>query len=329
MTLLTVVLPVHNEAPHLPATIAALVEAVGRSDLEAELIVVDDGSTDGSAEVARAAVREHLPLTVLAQANEGRFSARQAGIEAARGDVVLLLDGRVRVSQDALAFVHERLPEARVWNGHVHVATDGNVYGVFWKLVAELAWREYFDAPRETSYGTEDFDRYPKGTTFFLAPRQLLLDAVRAFRSGYADLRNANDDTPVIRYIAERERIHLSPRFACEYSPRTTLRAFLRHALHRGTVFLDGHGRRGSRLFHLTVAFFPLSAVFALAAIRRPALVPLTAAAGAAAAGTLVLRRGGSRAEAAAFAALAPVYIAAHGAGMWRGLLLLAHGRAS
>jgi glycosyltransferase involved in cell wall biosynthesis len=326
MTRLSVVLPVYNEAPHLPATIEALLEAVERSRFEADLIVVDDGSTDGSAEAARASVAERLPLTVLTQSNEGRFSARRAGLEAATADWVLLLDGRVRIDADALAFVHDRLADTRVWNGHVHVDADGNPYGAFWKLVAELAWPDYFEAPTETSFGSEDFDRYPKGTTFFLAPTALLLAAVRAFRSRYADLRSANDDTPVIRFIAERERIHLSPRFACEYSPRTSLRAFLRHAFHRGTVFLDGHARRGSRFLPLTIAFFPVSAAFALAALRRPLLVPVSSTAAAAVAGGVVLRRGGSRAEATSFAALAPVYLVAHGAGMWRGLLLLARG---
>jgi glycosyltransferase involved in cell wall biosynthesis len=329
MTRLSVVLPVYNEAPRLPATIDALVEAMERSDFEADLILVDDGSTDGSAEAAREAVAERLPLTLLAQSNDGRFSARRAGLETATAEWVLLLDGRVRIAPDALAFVHDRLEEAPVWNGHVHVDTDGNPYGTFWKLMAELAWPDYFAAPAETSYGSEDFDRYPKGTTLFLAPRSLLLAAVGEFRSRYADLRSANDDTPVIRFIAERERVHLSPRFACDYAPRRTLREFLRHAFHRGTVFVDGHGRSDSRFFPLTIAFFPLSAAFALAALRRPVLVAVIAAAGAAGAGALVLRRGGSRAEARAFASLAPVYVAAHGAGMWRGLLLLARGRAS
>jgi len=327
---LSVVMPVHNEAPHLRGTIDALVESLDRSDFVADLVLVDDGSTDGSAEFATAALGERLPLTVVAQPNAGRFSARRAGLEAAGGTWVLLLDARVRLQPDSLSFVHDRLTAGEsVWNGHVNVETDGNPYGAFWNVLVELAWRDYFADPRTTSYDAESFDRYPKGTTCFLAPRLLLLDAIGIFRSGYANLRYANDDTPVIRWIAQRERIHLSPSFACDYTPRAAFRAFVRHSVHRGTVFLDGHGRPDSRFFPFAVAFFPVSTVLVAASFRHPALVFAAAAAAAAGAGAVAAAAGRSAFETASFAALAPVYAVAHGAGMWRGLALLARDRTS
>src|SRR6185437_4280520 len=122
--------------------------------------------------------------------------------------------------------------------------------------------------------GSEVFDHYPKGTGCFLAPRRLLLDAIEAFSSYYADRRFFNDDTGVIRQLAERHRINVSPSFAAVYSPRSTPAGFLRHALHRGTVFLDGHGKPESRFFPVAVAFFPVSIVLAAAALRRPAVIP-------------------------------------------------------
>jgi glycosyltransferase involved in cell wall biosynthesis len=325
---LSVVMPVHDEAAHLPATIGALADAVERSSLSADLLLVDDGSTDASADAARAAAGDRLPLTVVAQENRGRFEARRAGVAAAQGEWVLLLDGRVRLRPDSLAFVEARVREGeRVWNGHVHVDTDGNPYGAFSNVLVELAWRDYFADPRTTSYGLEEFDRFPKGTTCFLAPRELLAEALDAFRSGYADLRHANDDTPVIRWIAARERIHISPEFACDYEPRATLGSFVRHSVHRGTVFLDGHGRPESRFFPLTAAFFPVSATLALASLRRPSLVLAVAAATSAGAAAVAAATGRSAFETASVAALAPVYAAAHGAGMWRGLVLLARHR--
>ena len=102
---LSVVMPAYNEARHLPATIAALVEAVERSGLDAELVVVDDGSADGSGDVARAAARGRIPVRVLRQENSGRLAARRAGIEAADASLVLLLDGRVRIEAEALRFL--------------------------------------------------------------------------------------------------------------------------------------------------------------------------------------------------------------------------------
>jgi glycosyltransferase involved in cell wall biosynthesis len=321
---LSVVIPVHNEASHLHETIDALVRALNKSEFTAELVVVDDGSTDASADVARQAVHGRVPLAIVSQANAGRFEARRAGIERATGDSVLLLDGRVRLRPESLAFVHDRLIIGEVvWNGHVNVETEGNPYGAFWNVLVELAWRDYFDDPRATSYDAKDFDRYPKGTTCFLAPRNLLLRAIETFRSRYDDLRYANDDTPVLRWIAERERIHLSPSFACDYRPRASLGSFLRHSFHRGTVFVDGHGRRESRFFAVVVAFFPASAVLAVASLRRPSLVPAFAAGAALAAAGTATMNDRSAFETASFAVLAPLYAVAHGAGMWRGLAML------
>jgi glycosyltransferase involved in cell wall biosynthesis len=325
---LSVVMPVRDEALHLPATIEALVAALGRSGFEADLVLVDDGSMDGSADVARRAVAERLPLRIVSQPNRGRFEARRAGLEAATGDLVLLLDGRVRVRPGALAFVQAATEDGRrVWTSHVEVDAAGNPYGTFWKLLAELAWADYFERPRTTCFGAGDFDRYPKGTTCFLAPRERLLEAVASFRSRYADARHANDDTPLIRWLAEREPVHVSPDFAVDYRPRTTLGPFVRHSFHRGLVFLDGHGRRESRFFPAVVAFYPLSTLLALASLRRRAALPATAFVVALAAAGLGIARRRTVFETLSLAVLAPVYAAAHGAGMWKGLGLLAAGR--
>jgi glycosyltransferase involved in cell wall biosynthesis len=325
---LTVVMPVHNEARSLTGIVHALAEAVAVSGFETDLIVVDDGSTDGSGEVARAAANRRIVTTVVEQPQRGRFAARRAGLETATGEWVLLLDGRVRLDPEALAHVAPRVAAGdRVWAGHVDVDADGNLYGAFWKLIAELAWPDYFADPRDMSFGSEDFDRYPKGTGCLLAPRALLLEAFGSFRSFYDDVRDANDDTPLLRWIAERERIHLSPRYRCSYRPRTTLTAFVRHSMHRGVVFLDGHGRPESRFFPLAVVFFPVSLGLALWSVRRPSVALAAGAAVSAGASALGVAHRRSRHEIASLALLAPVYAVAHGLGMWKGLAKIALGR--
>jgi glycosyltransferase involved in cell wall biosynthesis len=322
---LTVVMPVHNESAHLPGTIDALAEAVERSGLDAEVIVVDDGSSDGSGETARSAAVGRLPLEILTQPHEGRFKARRAGVTAAGADAVLLLDARVRLHPDSLQFLAGVLsPELPVWNGHVVPQTNGNPFGAFGDVLVHLAWSTYFDEPRRTSFGLEEFDRFPKGTGCFVAPRELLLEAMDEFAPRVADWRFVSDDTQLIRWIAARHRIQLSPEFGCDYQPRSSLRSFLGNALYRGATFLDGHGTRDSRFFPLVVGFFPLSTGLMVLILRRPAAAPVVAAMTAALAATVALRARRSPFETLSFAALAPLYAAAHGAGMWRALAVLA-----
>jgi glycosyltransferase involved in cell wall biosynthesis len=326
---LSVVIPVRDEVTHLPATIRALTVALEGSGFDAELIVVDDGSTDGSAEAARTSADGRVPLRIVSRAGEGRFEARRAGLEAARGELALLLDARVQLAPEALRFVCDRVSAGEdVWNGHVDV--DANkAFGVFWRLLAELAWRDYFDEPRTTSFGADEFDRFPKGMGCFLAPRELLLSAFSTFRTRYRDLRFANDDTPVLRTVAARKRIGISPSFACVYAPRTTFGRFLRHAVHRGAVFVDGHGTPASRFFPVVVAFFPLSTALAVGAVRRPALVPAAAAACGFAAAVYGVHAGRSRRDVAVLATVTPIYALGHSVGMWRGAFELLRGAAA
>jgi glycosyltransferase involved in cell wall biosynthesis len=263
---------------------------------------------------------------VIEQENRGRLEARRAGIESASNDVVLLLDSRVILAPDALRFVGSKLQNgpAQPWNAHVNIDVRGNPFARFWRTVTYVAWRDYLADPRTTSFGLEDFDRYPKGTTCFMAPRESLLRALRQFRSMYSDSRYSNDDTILIRSLAHDSPINISPSFACSYVSRDSLKGFLRHSFHRGTVFLDAFGRPGTRFFPFLVGFFPASLAFAWFALRRPAAAlalglsaPLAATVAAAA-----LRR--PPADALAFGALSAPFTVAYGAGIWRGAIMAA-----
>ena len=85
----SIVLPVHNEAGHLQAEIDRIVEAMEASDYSWELILVDDGSSDGSTEIALADGRARVIRT---GRNRGAGTARRIGTEAARGEIVVWSD---------------------------------------------------------------------------------------------------------------------------------------------------------------------------------------------------------------------------------------------
>ncbi|MEM7140397.1 MAG: glycosyltransferase family 2 protein [Actinomycetota bacterium] len=85
----SIVLPVHNEAGHLAEEIDRISASMEASPYSWELVLVDDGSTDGSAEIG--ADRPHVRVLRSAR-NRGTGTARRIGTEAARGRVVVWTD---------------------------------------------------------------------------------------------------------------------------------------------------------------------------------------------------------------------------------------------
>ncbi len=92
---LSVVVPMFNERANAPRLVDAVQAALGHYPHPWELIVVDDGSTDGTAReldrIARA-VGAHVRVLKLRR-NFRQTAAMQAGIDIARGDVIVTMDG--------------------------------------------------------------------------------------------------------------------------------------------------------------------------------------------------------------------------------------------
>jgi glycosyltransferase involved in cell wall biosynthesis len=85
---LSVVIPVYNEVN----TLLHLIERVQRSPVEKEIIVVDDCSTDGTADVLRRASLAPNVRTMFHDVNQGKGAALRTGFAAATGEIVIVQD---------------------------------------------------------------------------------------------------------------------------------------------------------------------------------------------------------------------------------------------
>ena len=209
---LSVVIPAYNAAQWLPRSVPKVAKAIKNANVaKAEIIIVDDGSSDDTAEVAKT-LKLPYPVRVISQPNSGRFIARKKGVEAANYDYVLFIDTRVFIGEDALRYVTDRLDAKKdtlVWTSHVIIDKKGNPYARFWEAITFISWRKYFANPRDCSYGIKDFDYYPKGTTCFFVPREVILEANNWFKQNTKNAKASNDDTLLIRRIAESHLINL------------------------------------------------------------------------------------------------------------------------
>jgi peptidoglycan/xylan/chitin deacetylase (PgdA/CDA1 family)/GT2 family glycosyltransferase len=121
----SVVVPAYNER----AGIEAAVRSIVASDYPLEVIVVDDGSTDGTADVVE---RLGLPgVTVIRQPNGGKPAALNTGIRAARYDVLVLVDGDTRFEPQTVRRLVQPFADPRVGavSGNVKVGNRRRLLG--------------------------------------------------------------------------------------------------------------------------------------------------------------------------------------------------------
>lgn len=105
--IVSIVIPAFNVVPYLDACLASVIRevdaarALARADFE--IIVVDDLSTDATAERARELLRERQDAHVVThERNRGPAAARNTGVDASRGDYILFLDSDNTLLEGAL-----------------------------------------------------------------------------------------------------------------------------------------------------------------------------------------------------------------------------------
>ncbi len=146
---LSVIMPTRNRGPRLMATLDAY--RAQNPGLSFEIVVVDDGSTDGSEVLLRERPQvDRYPLQMLYQAPSGPAAARNKGLEAARADLVFITGDDIEPTPDLLL---------RHWQFHRASPFDGRLAALGltrWPTEAELtATMRHIDGPgsQQFNYG--------------------------------------------------------------------------------------------------------------------------------------------------------------------------------
>lgn len=131
---LSVIMPVYNERP----TIEAIIDQVNAVNLADEIIVVDDGSTDGTREILKKIADQSSNIQlILHEKNQGKGAAVRTGIEAAKAELVLIQDADLEY--DPRDYVNLLKP---IEEGRADVVYGSRFLGaprrvtMFWHMVA-------------------------------------------------------------------------------------------------------------------------------------------------------------------------------------------------
>jgi glycosyltransferase involved in cell wall biosynthesis len=132
--LLSVIMPVYNEV----GTIEEIIRRVMAVDIPKELIIVDDGSTDGTREKLRALPASDAVRTIFHPYNLGKGAAVRTGLAEAKGDVVVIQDADLEYDPQELRDLLKPILRGDadvVYGSRLSGGRPQRVY-LFWHLVA-------------------------------------------------------------------------------------------------------------------------------------------------------------------------------------------------
>lgn len=125
----SVVIPTYNRKPILEKCLRALEQQSFDPDLIAgyEVVVVDDGSSDGTVDWLRSQSQDLPHVRLLEQNHQGPAAARNLGVKAAQGDTIIFIDSDLVVLTEFLQFHALGLTRAQAKTGHDRYFTYGRV----------------------------------------------------------------------------------------------------------------------------------------------------------------------------------------------------------
>ncbi len=122
--LVSIIIPCYNQAQYLEE---AVLSAVNQTYPNIEIIIVNDGSSDNTQEVAEGLQNKYPDIIrIIKQKNQGLSEARNSGIRKSQGDYILPLDSDDTIAQDMISCCLRIMLESNV----DLVSSDGQAYGL-------------------------------------------------------------------------------------------------------------------------------------------------------------------------------------------------------
>ncbi|MCY6488966.1 glycosyltransferase family 2 protein [Leptolyngbya sp. GGD] len=229
---LSVVIPTYNRKPILEKCLRAMER---QTFADYEIVVVDDGSTDGTVEWLQSHAADFPHVRLFCQNHGGAAGARNYGVEQAKGDTIVFIDSDLVVTDVFLQSHVETLIQGQKELGHNRLFTYGRVINT-----------ANFDDPTSEPYKVTDFSAAYFATGNVAIARHWLIEAGlfdTGFKQyGWEDLelgvRLKNLGLKLIK-CPEAVGYHWHPAFSLDQIPRLIDVEFQRGRM--GVVFYQKH----------------------------------------------------------------------------------------
>ena len=155
-SLVSIIIPIYNAERFLAATVDSV---LAQNYQLWELILVDDGSTDHSADICNQYAAQHAHIRVIHQRNQGVSSARNAGLEIAQGEFVAFIDADDVITSDYLQTLC-----------HYQKETNADLVGSWFTYVDEnlnpISSNKHEEI-QSNRYKAEHLDQFIRNNSFF------------------------------------------------------------------------------------------------------------------------------------------------------------------
>ncbi|MFI5251635.1 MAG: glycosyltransferase [Bacteroidota bacterium] len=229
----SIIVPTYNRLPSLKRAL----ESLFRQDFPSfEIIIVNDGSSESTAEYLTALAGEHK-LTYLHQQNKGPALARNLGIGAARGKYIAFIDDDCIAPPNWLSWYHKRFNEtgASGIGGSSRTGDPSTLFAVANDLIVNF-FKENLNnrAENQTPFLTSNNAAYTKSC----------LDHVGGFHKDFK--RGAEERDLNFRLAAAGEKLLYEPAIVIEHYNDADFTAFLKHQYEqgRGSYLLYANARK-------------------------------------------------------------------------------------
>lgn len=250
LPLISIIIPVYNVKEYLEK---CLYSVCGQTYKNLEIIVVDDGSTDGSGEMCDMFAETDSRIKVIHQVNKGQSCARNEGLTIARGEYIGFVDSDDWIDSDMYEFLYHLLvdndADISVCAHYIETTTQTKVRyssGAFTSFSSDEAIRALIVDKRMRNYMCDKLFKREALAGIQFPEKQIFEDMAICYRIFYKVQRIVMQDCPKYHYLQREGSTTLGER----YDPEKEYLWFLR--IYEQVRFVQDNGiwHKASRYVH-------------------------------------------------------------------------------